>query len=471
MEATIWLTIFIVLYIILALILIIGLLINGVRPSKTLAWLLAIFTIPVGGILFYLMLGRNRRKKRLTALRREEIKQSFEEIDPGLYSHSDKYRKLMHLVNANCYSPPTVGNEISLLKDGKTTFDSIFQALDAARLHIHIQYYIFEEGELAQELMVLFRQKIREGVKIRMIYDSIGSYSLSKSFVAQLQDMGVEVFAFLPFRFGKFLTSLNYRNHRKIIVIDGVVAFTGGINVSDKYLKGDERLGMWHDMHLKLEGEAAAQLDAIFLSDWFMVTQENLVPETQSVTGKKEDNKVVQIAHSGPDDEFPTIEQAFLSIIGEAEDYVYITNPYVIPSQEILHTLQIAALSGVDIRLLVSKKSDSRLVNWSVRSFFEPLLKAGVRIFLFPEGFLHSKIIISDDDISSVGTANIDVRSFEYNYEVTALIYDKDFATLLKSDFLEECLNSVELEYEAHLARPWAHKLYEGIARIFAPVL
>jgi cardiolipin synthase len=465
------LTILIILYILLAIGLIIGLLINGVRPSKTLAWLLAIFTIPVGGMIFYLMLGRNRRKKKLLAMRAQELVYPKREVNPAYYQHSDKFKKLMHLVNTNCFFPPTPENQVALLKDGKTTFDSIFNALEGAREFIHLEYYIFEEGDLANKLLQLFQEKVKEGVVIRMIYDSIGSYTLSRTFVNQLHKIGVEVFPFLPFSYGRYLSSLNYRNHRKIIVVDGITAFTGGINVSDKYLKGDDRLGMWHDMHLLLEGPAALQLDDIFRSDWFMVSQQVLPLAFQGKTENPDNGKIVQIVHSGPEQEYPTIEQAYLSIINEAEHYVYITNPYIIPNQEILQALQIVALSGVDIRLLIAKKSDSKLVDWCVRSFFEPLMKTGVRIFLFPEGFLHSKIVVSDDDISSVGTANIDLRSFEFNYEVNALIYDTPFARLLKQDFLKDCHSSEELDYKTYVNRPWSHKLKEGIARIFAPVL
>ena len=465
-----WLTIFVILYILLALVLIIGLLLNGVRPSKTLAWLLAIFTIPIGGILLYWMLGRNRRKKKLSELRRSVMHQKLEEIDPELYQDSDKYKKLMRLVNTNCFFPPT-RNTIQPLEGGKTTSDAIFTALSKAESYIHIQYYIFEEGEWADQLKELFRQKIAEGVAVRMIYDGVGSYSLSKAFLRELQTIGVLALPFLPFRLGRILNSLNYRNHRKIIVVDGAIAFTGGMNISDKYLKGDEALGMWHDYHICLEGPAAVQLDAVFIADWFMVSQENLLHTIPALYETIHEGVLAQIVFSGPDDEFPTIEQSYFSIISEAEDYVYIVNPYIIPSQEILNALQVVALSGVDIRLLISKKSDSLLVRWCVRSFFEPLLKSGVRIFLFPEGFLHSKLIVSDDDIASVGTANIDIRSFEHNYEVNALVYDRPFAQILKQNFETKCLKSEELTYEEHLKRPLSHKLIEGIARVFAPVL
>ena len=470
MEATIWLTIFIVLYIILALVLVVGLLLNGVRPSKTLGWLLAIFTIPVGGILLYLMLGRNRRTKKLSRMRRKIMRQKLQEIDPELFRHSDKYKKLMRLVNTNCYFPPT-RNWVHPLENGKSTSDSIFKALSQAESYIHIQYYIFEEGEWANQLLELFREKIEAGVTIRMIYDGVGSYSLSRRFLKELEAIGVQALPFLPFRLGRFLISLNYRNHRKIIVVDGKVAFTGGMNISDKYLKGGEQLGMWHDLHLRLEGPAAVQLDAVFLSDWFMVSQQDLTHEIPALYESPEEGVLTQIVSSGPDDEFPTIEQSYFSIISEAEEYVYIVNPYIIPSQEILNALQVVALSGVDTRLLISKKSDSKLVYWCVRSFFEPLLKSGVRIFLFPEGFLHSKLIVSDDDIVSIGTANIDIRSFEHNYEVNAMVYDVAFAQGRKASFINDCKKSQELTYEEHLQRPLSNKLLEGLARIFAPVL
>lgn len=465
-------TVLIVLYILLALSIILSLLINGIRPSRTLAWLLAIFTIPVGGILLYLMLGRNRRKRRLT--KRKGKKLQLPSLDPKNWpAHSSsKYRKIMKLVASNCLFPPTSGNSIQMLKDGKTTFNEIFKALESATSYIHLQYYIYEEGELADTLLDLFLGKVIEGVRVRLIYDGVGSYSLSRSYIRKLKAGGVEVYPFLPFRFGRFLTSLNYRNHRKIIVVDGKIGFTGGINISDKYLRGDEELGMWHDMHLKLQGPSVCYLDYVFASDWFMVTEVKLdecllLPSH----GEQSNPSMVQIVFSGPDDVFANIEQLYFSMISRANQYVYITNPYIIPSQEILKALQVAALGGIDVRLMVSRKSDSKLVRWSVQSYFEPLLKAGVRIFLFPDGFLHSKIVVSDDDISSVGTANIDVRSFEHNYEVNALVYDRLFAKKLKEDFLKDCKQCTELTYEEHLTRPWTSRLIEGTARIFTPLL
>ncbi len=460
------------LYILLALFLIYGLLINGVRPARTLAWLLAIFTIPVGGILLYIMLGRNRRKKKLARLRKNsiEIPSYSENIETTI--KNPKYKKMMSLIKKVTHFPPTSHNEVTLLEDGERTFHNIFEALEKAEKYIYLQYYIFEEGELTSRLLTLFEKKIQNGVVIKMIYDGVGSYSLSSSYLKKLKDMGVEVYPFLPFRFGRFLSSLNYRNHRKIIVVDGIIAFSGGMNISDKYLKGGEDLGKWHDMHLEIKGPAVAFMEHVFISDWFMVSEKK-TPNTSAAEVKKDSDlkTIVQVVPSGPDDAFPNIEQSYLSIITEAQKYLYITNPYVIPSNEILKAMQMAALSGIDVRLLIAEKSDSKLVDWTVRSYFDSFLKSGVRIFLFPYGFLHSKILVSDDDIASIGTANIDVRSFEHNYEVNALLYDSDKAKILRKNFLRDCKRSKELKFDAYRKRPAVDKLIEGIARVFAPVL
>ncbi|SDE44880.1 cardiolipin synthase [Pricia antarctica] len=463
-------TIFFIIYVVIALAIVISLLVNGVRPSKTLAWLLAIFTIPVGGILLYLMVGRNRRKKRWERLSKEIVRTDGGTVIPETPKINEKHKKLIRLIQQNSGFNPSENNEVVYLKDGKTTFKTIFSTLETATDYIHLQYYIFEEGELADKLLELFRTKMLQGVKIRLIYDGIGSFSLSRPYLKKLKQIGVEVFPFLPFSFGRFLVSLNYRNHRKIIVVDGVTAFTGGINVSDKYLKDDTILGKWHDMHLKIQGPAVDELNQVFLVDWQLVSGQEIRPsrKTASFVGGE---STVQIVSSGPDDDFPAIEQVYFSIINSAERYLYITNPYIIPGQSILTALETAALSGVDVRLLISEKNDSRLVNWSVRSYFEPLLRAGIKVYLFPDGFLHSKIMLSDDAIASVGTANIDVRSFEQNYEVNAIIYDPKVVTALKEDFLQDSQGSRQLTYQEHQKRSWPDKLKEGFAKVFSPIL
>ncbi|MGB3150908.1 MAG: cardiolipin synthase [Maribacter sp.] len=467
-----WTLFFILIYLALAVSIVISLLLHGAKPSKTLSWLLAVFTIPVGGILLYLLLGRNRRKNKLLKIKKNAFFNLPKPTTVHMASLEGKYQKLMTLVYRNSHFPPTEHNRLQLLKDGKNTFEAIFNALENAKTQIHLQYYIFEEGELANRLLALFERKIAEGVKVRMIYDGIGSFSLSKSYLKKLTAMKVEVYPFLPFKFGRFLSSLNYRNHRKIIVVDGQIAFTGGINISDKYLKGDPTLGNWHDMHLKMEGPSANHLDYLFAMDWFLVSQKNIGPILPLESAVNTSfNQLVQLVSGGPDDDFPALEQAYFTIINKAKKYLYITNPYVIPGPAIMQALQTAALGGVDVRLMVSENADNKIVSWSVQSYFEALLKSGIKIYLFPDGFLHSKIIVSDDGVSTIGTANLDDRSFEQNYEVNAIVYDKAFARSLKADFLQDANVSRIISYQEYLERPWMKKLKEGFGKVFSPLL
>lgn len=465
------------LYILLGIFIVIRLLLNGMRPTKTLAWLLTIFTIPVGGIFLYLMLGRNRRKNKLFRLKHTPKVTSYITKALGQYSPITKeeyaeHHKIISLITKNSYFAPCTGNDIKLLKNGKATFQAIFDALESAEHFIHLEYYIFEEGKLTSDLFELFQKKVKNGVTVRVLYDGIGSMSLSKKYIKKLQYIGVEIHKFLPIKFGKFLSSINYRNHRKIIVIDDKIAFTGGINVSDKYVKGDANLGIWHDMHLQLNGPIVHSLQAIFAMDWYMISANDEVLDTSYFhTYKKTEGSTAQIVHSGPDSDFSATQQMYFSIINEAKDYIYITNPYIIPGESILDALKVASMSGIDVRVLLSEKSDNVIVKWCIRSYFEDLLQAGVKIYLFSEGFIHSKTIVADDTISSVGTTNLDVRSFEQNYEVNAVIYDDNFAIELRDDFLRDIKNSKQLDFNTFIQRPWSEKLKEGFAKIFSPVL
>lgn len=283
--------------------------------------------------------------------------------------------------------------------------------------------------------------------------------------------MGVETAQFLPFRFGRFLSSLNYRNHRKIIVVDNTVGFTGGINISDKYLKGDPSLGRWHDTHLKIEGEAVDFLNEVFVTDWYLASGKKVDLSTFSINETK-GNTPLQLVPSGPDDDFDNMEQAYFSIINSAEDYLYIINPYIIPNHAILQALVTASLSGVDVRLLMSSSTDIKVVDWCVRAYFDAYLKAGIKIYLYPDGFLHSKVMLCDDEIVSIGTANLDNRSLQQNYEAQFFVYDGVLCGQMKADFLDDCSRSTLLEdYEAHSKRPWIHKLIEGMAKLMSPLL
>lgn len=471
-----------VLYFLIALFLMSRLLMYGVRPTKTLAWLLAIFTIPVAGMLFYFILGRNKKKNKFYKLKKtEEIKSYLEKVEnyydtidekKGVPKSIKAHIKLVKLITKSAKFLPSIGNELIPLRGGLATFEAIFKALKNAKHFIHIQYYIFEEGKIADQFLTILKQKAKEGIVIRFMYDDLGSRLLSRKYINQLKEVGIEVHSFLPMHFGRFISSINYRNHRKIVIVDGNIAFTGGINVSDKYIKGDPILGVWHDMHLQLKGPIVNSLQAVFAVDWsFASSKDDVLSAKYFLQQPNMGSSIAQTVSSGPDSNFSSIQQLYFSMINRAKKYVYIINPYIIPGEALLVALQVAALSGVDVRLLLSANSDSFLVKWTVRSYFEDFLEAGVKIYLYPDGFLHSKVIVSDDELTSIGTANLDIRSFEQNYEVNILIYEKELTQKLKHNFLKDCEISKQLNYQDYLKRPKTDRLKEGVAKIFSPVL
>lgn len=474
------------LYLLITIAVVINLLISGARPTKTMAWLLVIFVIPVLGIILYLVFGVNRRKYKFYKIRAAQKVKNYLSRVGGFYdAHlleqaippegKEMHYKLAALVSRNSRFLPYPGNKIQLLRNGPATFESIFDALEKAEKFIHVQYYILEEGELTDGMARIFSEKARQGVEIRVLYDGIGSQSLSNSFIEKLQSDGCHHSCFLPIANLRPTSTLNYRNHRKIIVIDGKVGFTGGINVSDKYISDKGPLGIWHDMHMRLEGPVVNSLQAVFVTDWNFATEReengDLLKTEYFPKRPAAGDSVAQIVAGGPDSDFFAIRQQYFSMISCAERYVYIANSYVIPGDSILTALQTAALSGVDVRILIPEESDSLIVKWGVRSYFEELLHAGVRVFLYQGHFLHSKTIVVDDEILSVGTANFDIRSFEQNFEVNAIVYDENVAVELKNYFLDDCRNSRELDLKTYQERPLLDKLKEGLAKIFSPIL
>lgn len=477
-------TIAIIAYFLLAIVLVRKLLLFGVRPTKTLGWLLVIFTIPVAGMLFYFILGRNRRKNKFYVLKESKEISAYLETVKKYYTRLGNngvenipapirdHIKLVKLIAKTSKFMPSLGNKLTLLKNGQITFESIFKAIENAEKFIHIQYYIFEDGELADRFLSLLQRKTKAGVEVRFLYDDLGSKTLSNKYLNLLKDAGVEVYGFLPIRFGRFLSSINYRNHRKIVVVDGLTAFTGGINVSDKYLKGDIVLGTWHDLHLQLSGPVVNSLQAIFAMDWsFASGREDILTKKYFFNYPKPGKSIAQVVSSGPDSDFAAIRQLYFSVINKAKKYVYIANPYIIPGEALMEALQVAALSGVDVRLMLSENSDGFLAKWSVRAYFQNFLEAGVKIYLYPNGFLHSKLMLSDDKLTTIGTANLDLRSFEQNYEVNVLVYERALTKELKNDFLNDCEKSKQLYYQAYLRRPMTQRFKEGLAKVFSPIL
>tara|TARA_R110002050_G_scaffold59259_2_gene132567 strand:- start:13251 stop:14672 length:1422 start_codon:yes stop_codon:yes gene_type:complete len=451
---------------------------HGSRPTKSLSWLLAIIAIPFGGPILYYLFGVNRRKFKFFRLRQTEKRKLYDETYKELKNSENsikidslKYHKLSKLIKNNTFFLPYSGNQVTVLNDGKETFDAIFKTLENAKTFIHLQYYIFEEGELFERFYLLFKKKIKEGVEVRLIYDSVGSFAFRGSTIKRFKNIGVQAYPMMPLRFGSLLFTLNYRNHRKIIVVDGAVGFIGGVNVSDKYIKKISDLGIWKDLHLRIEGPVVNSIHRIFIKDYHFASNEKmLINEKYLPNNSSKGDTTVQIVSSGPDSKQPAVMQQYIAMINSANESIYIANPYFIPGTTVLQALKIATLSGVKISLLIPKKSDSLMAKYSMFSRFEELLAIGVNIFL-RDDFSHSKVILIDGELASVGSGNFDYRSFEHNFEANALIYDKKVTQTIYKEFDEYCMTNETLDYTTFKNRSIIEKFLEGLAKFFSPLL
>ena len=452
------------------------------NPLKTLSWLLVILFVPVVGMIVYFFFGKNYRKQKMytrksmadSARLTDHADNQVRLLSSVLAGESDAIRAkghLIHLMLRNNRSLLTLDNKIDLLVNGRQTFPAMLDAVASATSFIHLEFYRIEPDTIGMEFSELMIRKAGEGVKVRVIYDDVGSWNIRKPYIKMMRDAGVQIYPFLPVRFPSFSSKINYRNHRKILVVDGKVGFVGGLNIADKYLHGLPHLGPWVDTNLRVEGEAVAALYRVFLADWDFVSGEELPPDGSLKHVVRTGNRcLVQVASSGPDTDWATIMQVYFSAIATARSSIYLTSPYFSPDESLLTALKTAALSGVDVRMIFPENSDSIIANWNTRSYITELLEAGVRIFLYRNGFIHSKYLLVDNIFSSVGSPNVDVRSFDLDFEVTALIYDEDFALRLGVLFAEDLKNCTEINIHEWNKRKRKERYKESLARIFGPL-
>jgi cardiolipin synthase len=453
------------------------------NPVRTLAWILVLILLPGAGVALYYFFGTNYRKVKMFSMKglgdfkwlqymSEDQKQRLKKAEFLKKEDMETSRRLMTLLLNNSKALLSRDNRLEVLNNGEETFAAIFRAIDGARRYVHLEYYIIEEGELGNRLRDLLQRKAREGVEVRLIYDDVGCWRLSKRYIAGLRQAGVQVYPFLPVRFPLLTDKVNYRNHRKIVVIDGEVGFLGGLNFADRYLRGLPGIGIWRDTHLEIRGEAITALHIVFLTDWYFACRELLLDKEEYFPAKPAGGKVVvQAVSSGPDSDWTSIQQAYFTLISMATKYVFISTPYFMPGETTINCMKTAAMSGVDVRLMIPYKSDSALTYWCTRSYIEELLAAGVRVFHYKKGFNHSKVIVTDGLVSSVGTANMDLRSFEQNFELNLIIYDRGVSKRLATDYLADLDESEEVTLRYWKFRSRRDRVKESIARLFAPLL
>lgn len=389
----------------------------------------------------------------------------------------------MELLAFNSDSPIFVNNDIKIYKDGTEKFKDLKKELLKAKHHIHLEYYIVNSDEIGEELKDILIKKSLEGVKVRFIIDKVGSSSLKRSYIKDLKKAGVSVVMysyFLAPLLKIINTQINYRNHRKIVVIDGQVGFLGGINIGDEYLGKNKKFGYWRDTHLRIKGDFVLALQAVFLDDFITIEKANnsytfydkefdkYFPEN-TLTKEK---VLMQLVKSGPDSTFPAIMQSILKMIMTARENIYITTPYFVPPSSLMEAIKIASLSGVDVKIMFPEKSDHFMVNKASRSYLSELMDCGVEVYLYSkDSFIHSKTMTIDGKICTLGTANMDIRSFELNYEINTVIYDKDITNKIDSLFFEDLLKCRHFKLEEYESSHKFDKFIEGVARIFSALL
>lgn len=451
--------------------------------GATWAWLLVLFFIPVVGFVLYLIFGQNLSRKKIFEWKDKKKIGIMEITDiqismlrngdfPFHDNKTEQYKDMIYMLLVNDSAVLTQDNSVDVFTDGNEKFRSLMADIRAAKDHVHLVYYIMRNDKLGNELLSLLADKARQGVEVRVLYDAMGSRRLPRKFFRPLIDAGGKVSAFFPAVIPHLNLQVNYRNHRKLAIIDGAVGYIGGFNIGDEYLGLNKKFGYWRDTHLRIFGKAVFAIQTRFILDWNQASsnkvmyEDRLFPEIKSVGDTD-----VQIVSSGPDSEWEQIKYGYLKLINSAKDYILIQTPYFIPDSSVLDALKIAVLSGVDVRLMIPNKPDHAFVYWATYSNVGEMLKTGAKVFIYENGFIHAKTMIADGKIASVGTANIDVRSFRLNFEVNAFLYDQELVQELADIFAKDVSLSRELTYEQYLERPKIIRFKESVSRLLSPIL
>ena len=479
-----WLFITGIIYALLVIVVCLRIIYETRSTTKTIAYLLFTLLIPIVGIVFYIIFGINYWKMKLYNKKsieddkilqklKKEMRSYIEETIDATDMPDENHKELAMMLAKGLRSPLTRRNSVKLLINGEEKFPEVLEALRTAKHHIHIEYYIYEQDEIGEQIENILIQKAKEGVQVRFIYDDFGSPHIKKKTEKKMKDAGIEIYPFQKVLFYLLANRLNYRNHRKIIVIDGHIGFTGGINVSDKYINNKPGRLFWRDTHIRIDGPGVFYLQYLFLSDWNFCTGKILQPDKlHFLTGQKHKaDTFLQVAASGPDSDHPSVLFSLLQAIYLAKKEILITTPYFIPGDSIQEALKVAALSGLSVKLLVPGICDSNFVNAASKSYYKELLLAGVEIYMYQKGFVHAKTLITDGKLSVIGTANMDYRSFELNFEVNVILYDKEFSEKLRTVFFKDLEHAEKIDKERWCNRPAHIQLPEKLARLFSPVM
>lgn len=469
----VFLDLFNVLYFSVILITIFVVILDNRNPVKTMAWILVLFFLPLVGLIFYFFFGRSTRKEHLISKKgysRLNKRPMAEYQAQVAFRDLESKNLLMSFFLRINKALPFDGNQVDVYTNGYSMLQALMHEISLAKHHIHLQFYIFEDDSLGRLLRDLLIDKARAGVKVRLLYDDVGCWKVNPLFYDQMLCEGIEVQSFLKVRFPRFASKMNYRNHRKIAIIDGKVGFIGGMNIAERYLRGLS-WGIWRDTHVRIKGKAVYGLQTSFLTDWYFVDRMLFTSAEYFPKMEWQGNVLAQIVTSDPVGGWHDMMQGLVKALCCAKRYFYIETPYLLPTEEVIMGLQTAALAGVDVRIMLPKRADTFIIHKGSLSYLDELMRAGVKVYLYRKGFLHSKLWVSDDEWASVGSTNMDFRSFEHNFEANAFFYDKDMALHLKEIFLTDQKKCLLLSRKLWSKRSWSNKILESIVRLLAPLL
>ena len=444
------------------------------NPYKTLAWVLVLVFLPVVGLALYYFFGQDTRREKLISKKGFKRLTKYPmmefQMQESFKVSEEKQHQLIRFFQRVNLALPFEGNSMKIFQDGSSMLQALLATINSAKHHIHVEFYIFEDDAVGCLVKDALIEKAREGVEIRVLYDDVGCWKVPHRFYDEMREAGIEVHGFLKVRFPRFTSKVNYRNHRKLVVVDGRIGFIGGMNLAERYLKGVP-WGIWKDIMMQVEGKAVYGLQMTFLTDWYATDHSLITSSSYFPQMEDKGTSLMQVVTSDPVGEWKDIMQGLLIAITSAQKYVYIQSPYLLPTEPILLALKTAAAAGVDVRIMIPEKSDSRMVHWGTMSYLQELMEAGIKIYMYQKGFLHSKLIVCDDCLSSVGSTNMDFRSFEHNFEINAFMYDKTSALMLKDIFLSDQKDAKLLHLKEWRMRPWSQKVKESVIRLFAPLL
>ena len=453
------------------------------NPTSTWLWVMVLTFLPGIGFILYLFIGQDLSKKRLFKIKEEEdycfknlalsqeeqmINDEYKYRDPNYTRYEDLIK--MHLISSDSFF--TQDNNVAIYFDGNEKFEALLESIKSAKQYIHLQYYIFKSDNLGIKVIDALCEKAKEGIEVKLLIDGMGGRNFSKKYIHKLKMAGGEVGVFFPPFVPLISLRINYRNHRKICIIDGKEAFIGGFNIGDEYIGLSKKFGFWRDTHLKIKGSAISSLQWRFFLDWRFATGKEIT-RCQTYLAAEDDwgNTGIQIVSSGPDSKWPSIKDGYLKMISNAKEKIYIETPYFIPDDSIFEALKLAGLSGLDVRVMIPCKPDHPFVYWASMSYIGELLQAGVRFYTYERGFLHSKVVLMDDFISSVGTANLDIRSFKLNFEVNAFLYDESINLKLTDKFIDDLQYCKEITLNEYRNRSNIVKIKESFSRLLSPIL